>query len=490
MGLRQRVKNFLGFGKGQARQYAGAKGGRLTADWITAGTSADAEIQSSLARLRDRSRQMGRDTPYFAQIKRLIQVNVVGAHGMVLQMRVPRMRGGGMDERINNEVEIAWRRWCRADSCDVRGQRSFVGFQRLAAGSWADTGEYLFRIVRQPFGRDNRIPIALEEIEPDQLDLDYQGALQSPSNRWRMGIEINRWGRPVNYAVLTSHPGDYLTTGLSIGQRRHEIIPASDVIHGFLPDRAGQTRGVPIFAPVMTDAHQLDGYEEAAVIRARAAASQMGFITSPEGELIGDDVQDGQRVSDFEPGVFKYLRPGESVDIPQMNAPDAQLEMFVRQKVRRMASGVGISYAAISRDASQASYSSQRQEYLQDQDHWRVLQEILIEQLNQRVFEEWLPLAVLSGAVRISDFEVRTNRYFDAVSWQPRGWAWVDPKKEAEANVIEEQQGYNSKLKICASLGRDYEQILRDKAMEKQLESQYGVTMTAAEIVSGGEPDA
>ena len=490
MGLRQRIKGFLGFGKAQSRQYAGARGGRLTSDWITAGTSADAEIQGSLPRLRDRSRQMLRDTPYFAQIKRLIYTNVVGPHGMVLQMRVPRLRGGGMDERVNNEVEIAWRRWCRADVCDVRGQMSFVGFQRMAAGSWADAGEYLIRIVRQPFGRGNRIPIALEAIEADQLDLDYQGALQSHSNRWRMGIEIDRWGRAVNYAVLTSHPGDYLTTGLSIGQRRHEIIPAADMIHGYLADRPGQTRGVPIFAPVMTDAHQLDGYEEAAVIRARAAASQMGFITSPEGELLGDDVQDGQRVSDFEPGVFKYLRPGESVDIPQMNAPDAQLDMFVRQKVRRMAAGVGISYAAISRDASQASYSSQRQEYLQDQDHWRVLQEVLIEQLHQRVFEEWLPLAVLAGAVRIPDFEVRPDRYFDAVNWQARGWAWVDPKKEAEANVIEEQQGYNSKLKICASLGRDYEQILRDKAMEKQLESQYGVTMTAAEIVSGGDPDA
>jgi hypothetical protein len=33
----------------------------------------------------------------------------------------------------------------------------------------------------------------------------------------------------------------------------------------------------------------------------------MGFITSPKGELIGDGTYDDERVTTFEPGVFKYL---------------------------------------------------------------------------------------------------------------------------------------------------------------------------------------
>ena len=49
----------------------------------------------------------------------------------------------------------------------------------------------------------------------------------------------------------------------------------------------------------MADMHQLQGYEEAAVIRARAGASIMGFIQNDQGELIGDDVQNSQRIQSF-----------------------------------------------------------------------------------------------------------------------------------------------------------------------------------------------
>ena len=93
----------------QRRGFSAADGGRLTADWLTSGFSADSEIQGSLPRLRNRARSMGRDTPYVPQIKRLMRDNIVGPAGIQLQMRVPMLRGGGLDERANTEVENAWR---------------------------------------------------------------------------------------------------------------------------------------------------------------------------------------------------------------------------------------------------------------------------------------------------------------------------------------------------------------------------------------------
>jgi lambda family phage portal protein len=470
------------------RNYTAAAAGRLTADWLTPGTSADAEIQGSLPRIRNRARSMDRNTPYVPQLKRLYRDNIVGPAGIQLQMQVARLRGGGLDEAANTGVETAWRRWCRRESCDVAGLLSFRDYEWLTAMSSIDTGETLIRLVRRAFGAGNRIPLALEMIEADQLDLNYAGPLLAADNRWRLGIEIDRWGRPQRYAIATHHPGDILTSGSNPAPRRVELVPAEDVIHVYWPTRTGQTRGMPVVAPILADAHQQNGYEEAATVRARAAASQMGFITNGDGELTGDGVQDNQRVTDFEPGVFKYLAPGESVTIPQMNAPDSQLEMFVRQKGRRQAAGTGVSYASLTRDASQASYSSQRQEYLQDQDAWSVLQAQLIERLHDRVFREWLPLAVLAGAVRINDFEIRPDRYLDAAQWQPRGWAWVDPRKEADANVISEQAGYTSKIRICAGLGTTYEQVLKDKAAERILEQQYQITVTAQEITADPPP--
>lgn len=476
------------------RAYSGAAGGRLNADWVTSGTSADAEIQGALPRLRNNSRDLARNTPYATQLKRLYRDNIVGPAGIQLQMTITRLRGNGLDEATGNAIETAWRRWCKKDSCDVRGQWSFKGFEWNAARSSVDSGEYLIRIVRQAFGKKNKIPLALEAIEPDQLDLMYVGPLSAPDNYWRMGIEFNKWGRPQNYAILTVHPGDYLARSSNTKIRKHEIIPASDIIHGFIDDRVGQSRGVPIVSCVMGEMRQTNAYEEAVTIRARAASNLMGYIQTQEGQLF-DDTADSEekkqarqeRLTEFQPGTFKYLNSGESIVVPDIKAPDNQYESFVKNKGRRFASGSGVSYASLTRDAAESSYAQQRQEYLQDQDAWGVLQAMLIETLHERVFAEWLPLAVLAGAVRITDFEIRPDRYFDAANWQPRGWAWVDPKKEAEGYEIMERNGYISKIEICAKRGTTVEQVLKDNQRVRELEKQYGLK-TPADLPPGGAP--
>ena len=145
------------------------------------------------------------------------------------------------------------------------------------------------------------------------------------------------------------------------------------------------------------DAHQLQGYEEAAVIRARAGASIMGFITNNEGEVIADDVENSERISEFSPGTFKYLSPGEQITVPDIDSPDQQFEMFVKNKVRRFASGFGCSYETLSRDFSDTNYSSSRLSLLEDREHWRVVQKYLIDNFHMRVYRELLQLAVLRG---------------------------------------------------------------------------------------------
>ena len=84
MGLRTRLRNFLGLAPKPVpapaaplrRQYQGALISRLTSDWLATQTSADAEIRTSLRKLRDRSRELVRNNPYAKQAKRTTQVNV------------------------------------------------------------------------------------------------------------------------------------------------------------------------------------------------------------------------------------------------------------------------------------------------------------------------------------------------------------------------------------------------------------------------------
>ena len=147
------------------------------------------------------------------------------------------------------------------------------------------------------------------------------------------------------------------------------------------------TRGVTWFASALMRLHMLQGYEEAEVVRARASSALMGFIQSPDGELMGDELYGSERVSNFEPGVFKYLAPGESVTVPDLNAPDGQLEPFTRSMLRAVAAGIGVSFESVSKNFSESNYSSSRLSLLEERDTYRVLQRYMIENFHQPVFE-------------------------------------------------------------------------------------------------------
>ena len=485
MGIRSNissaVKRVLGFGTKanplkNLRAYQGALVSRLTSDWMSSQLSADAEIRNSLRKLRDRSRELVRNNPYARQAKRTTQINIVG-NGMKFQSLVVQQRGGKRDQRVNNIIEEAWSDWSQADSCDCAGKYSFHQFEWLAAGALCESGEAIFRIVRKPFG-NSEVPLALQMIESDLLDEEYDGKTLNKNNEWRNGVEVDEWGRALRYAILTKHPnGDAYYLDYSANRKLHIFIPAEDIIHLFLPEKLIQNRGVPWFHSVMADMHQLQGYEEAAVIRARAGASIMGFIQNDQGELIGDDVQNNQRIQSFEPNTFRYLMPNESVTVPDIDYPSQQYEMFVKNKIRRFATGIGCSFETISKDFSETNYSSSRLSLLEDREHWKFCQKYIIDNFHFRIFKEWLDLAVLSGVIDFPDYASNSKRYCKP-RWTPPAQHYVDPLKEIKAYREAEQAGYMTKSQVIAQTnGGDYDDIVSEIAREQEVAKGLGVTL-------------
>ena len=89
MSLATRLFRALGYEprRPRRRQYEGATMSRLTSSWVTGGTSADAEVHGSLARLRNRARQLVRDSDYARQAKRAVMNNVIGTGIKLLDAR-------------------------------------------------------------------------------------------------------------------------------------------------------------------------------------------------------------------------------------------------------------------------------------------------------------------------------------------------------------------------------------------------------------------
>jgi len=453
------------------RMFAAAQINRLVNDWITSSTSMDVEIRGSIRKLRDRSRQMARDNEWAKNTIRSLANNIVG-EGIRFQSQVKQLRGGKLDEKTNDMIEAAWEKWKEKQNCDVRGLMAFEDIEQLLMRSVCESGEVMIRVVTQAMG-DSKVPMALELIECDQLDDTYNDILPNGSYV-KMGVEKNVWGRPVAYHLFSVHPGD---DGFqSYAQRTRRIrIPAEEIIHIFPVERIGQTRGVPIFAAALVRMHQMAGFEESEIVTARAGAALMGFIQSPEGEVPHDDIDEtGERVSEFEPGVFKYLAPGEKIEVPDLHRPSGQLEPFIRANLRAISAGVGISYETLSKDYSQGNFSSTRQALLEDRKNYRIIQKWIIRNVHQLIFKRWLDLAVLSGEVKLKNYEQNPD-FYKACRWLPPGWSWIDPLKDVQANKEAVRSGFKTISEVISENGGDVEEVFAQRHRELELADEYGL---------------
>ena len=458
------------------RNFAGATVDRLTAGWVTSTNSADSDIKGSIAKLRNRARQLNNDVDYVKGALRSITDNTVGT-GVRVQAQVRKMRGGKLDQKINDQIERAWSKWGKADSCDVAGKLCWDDLCRSAVSNWMLSGEVWIRMIRGKTFGDSSVPFALQLLEADLVDENYVGKATQKGWEWKMGVLLDNWGRPRKYAFLTKHPGDTMFVNQPTSEKNHIFVDAKDVIHLAKFDRPGQTRGVPWLTSAMQRMHHLEGYEQSELVRARASSALMAWVQSPEGEVNSDDVDgDGDRVFDMEPGAIRYLAPGESVHVPNLDAPDGQFEPFLAAMLRALAAGVGCSYETISRDYSKTNYSSSRLSLLQDQEAFKALQYQLREVFLDVVYKEWLELAVLSGTLQLANYQTEPERYQSA-RWMFKGWGWVDPMKEVQAANLAVKSGFKTQSQILAEQsGMDLEEFMIARKNELQMAESYGLS--------------
>ena len=465
--------------------YASARPSRLTEGFGTSNTSADAELSTSLRNLRSRSRQLVRDAAYAKRAKIVIQNNVVGS-GIGMQALV-QTASGTMIERINKDIEAAWERWTRADSCHAGGTLHFSDIERLAIGQVFEAGEIFIRKHYRKFG-NSEVPFALEVIEPERVPDELQPSPVSENARVRMGVETDEFYRPIAYWVRKLHPGELRRTPNETDYI--ERVPANQIIHLKVIDRWPQTRGEPWLHCTARKLNDMDGYSEAEIIAARGAATYMGFIES-DGEF-GEETENGNREVTLEPGIVETLRPGEKFNFASPNRPNANMDPFMRMMLREVAAGVGVSYESLSRDYSQSNYSSSRLSLLEDRDLWRVIQQWFIRTLRAELHREFLQQAIFARAIttiRVDEYALNPEKYL-SVRFKPRGWSWVDPTKEVAAYKEAVRGGFSTVSEVISftSSGRDLEDVLTEREQELKLMAEKGLQFDTDPGAEAKEP--
>lgn len=457
------------------RSYAAAATNRITASWTVSSLTSDAELRTGLRPLRARSRDLAINNDYARKFIWMVIANVVGPNGVGLQLKI-KDANGSYDRAAIDLIEEAWAAWSRRGNCDVTGRHSFRGLQRIIVESVARDGEIL---IRKIWGFDNSSGYALQILEPDHLDENLNQSLPN-GNAIRLGVETDRWGRPVAYHMLTDHPGDYQ---YSLNGQRYMRLPASEVIHLFVQDRPTQSRGVPWMHSAMTRLNNLGGYEEAEIVAARSAANHLGIITTPSGnEFLGEGTDaSGNMIMDTEVGMMVQLPRGADWKEFDPTHPAGNFAPFMKATLRGIASGLLVSYNSLSSDLEGVSYSSIRAGVLEERDMWRLLQNWFIDECLSRIFESWLSWMLTTQTIPLP---VSRFQKYNQPAWQPRGWEWVDPLKDIQASIAAVEAGFDSRSRIVAAAGKDFEEIIEELAAEKAAADRAGLVLTA----SGNRP--
>ncbi|MBU0752374.1 MAG: phage portal protein [Gammaproteobacteria bacterium] len=463
------------YGSGGAHGFAGGAVNRLTSSLASWSGSVNADLDASLVVLRARARHLAANNEHGRRFLTLVATNVVGRTNPKLQVRAMRdqrdpNKPTTLDKSANDAIEIHWERWGR--NADIAGRhKTLYSLLRTVVKAAARDGEALVRVVR-----NRRLPygIALQLLEADRLDESLNQRLDN-GNIIRQGVECDSTLRPVAYYVKTAHPGENHGMSSNVTER----VPAADMYHLYLPERAEQVRGITWFHAVIMRGSIIHAFEEAAVIAAQVGASKIAALERSEDAAdstmsMSDGTSAGVPQMKVEAGEMFELPAGYKLNSWNPEYPHANFESFLKACLRGLAAGLDVAAHNLTGDMTDVNYSSARIAELAEREAWMGLQDWLVSSFLQPLYEDWLALSLLSGQITfdISGKALPADRYEkfrNASRFQGRRWAWVDPMKEAEAQEKLLQNLLTSRTRIAAEQGEEFDDILNELAAEEAM---------------------
>lgn len=520
--------------------FSGGTNSRLTSSWLLSGLSADAEIRTQLFTLRNRCRDLERNNDYARGFGEDVEANVLGSEGVVLQMKITEeadrvihdpaekvyitwfeestnerrkkireglvRRGcnetlardiypdikllhrngnraakvlkGQQDVYANNLVENAWKLFGEKNNFTVTREIGRRDSERLwLRSTWRD-GSCLIRKVQ---GFKNDFGFALQFIDMDWLDLNYNVQRLDNGNEVRMGKEYNSWKECVAYHIITRQPGDWMwSTGVGgyssggAGRFGRQRIDASEIVHGYMRERIDQSREIPWMVSVITTMQMLGKSREAELVATLLSARKTGTWYS---DMLADQATLTKNFTETDKGEFEEAtEPGQDTIAPfgwkyQVNDPkhpNANLSEFNRLMLQGIASGLpGSSYHRISQDPSGLSFSNLRGIELQSRESWMMIQSFMRDNFHSEIFPSFLESALMSGIIPLP---VSKLEKFNKPYWMFRKWKGIDPIKEAEANKANLLLGITTRTKIAAeNTSMDFEEIIAQLMIEEDL---------------------
>lgn len=439
------------------------------ADSLSANTLNDPATRQ---RLRDRARFEVRNNCHAYGMVESHANDLVGT-GPRLQVSIP-----GIHRDVTRAIENAWSNWSRAADLpeDLR---------LMAKADFRDGESFAITITNPALLASGLTQVSLDLAiyEAEQFADPFHWA-HGLDPLYDDGIRRDTQGNPVEYTVLKSHPGG-VAGGFAYDT---EKFPAERVFHWYKKDRPGQARGVSTITPGLNLFAQLRRYGLAVLGTAELGASISGILKTnqPAAETntqvsLWDEVPFARNAlftmpADWDASAFDAKQPGP---------------MFkeFRGEVLNEIGRTGLMPRNIMTGSSaEYNYSSARADFLLYKRAIIVQRSRLRAIILDRLFLLWVQEAILAGAFGLK--EAITLPPVSTWSWE---WHWdgfdsIDPVKDAQCDEIELRNGTTTLADIYARKGQDWEEKIRQRARERDLLRELGLTAADALPTAGAVP--
>lgn len=498
-------------------------------DFVGTYGTANTEIFTYFYRIWARCRTIVKDFAHGKSIVRTYVNNVVGHDPFALTMRIgehkeeehpvsgQKVRVFEADEELNRDIMAQWKKFCKPKNFTIRRNISMMEAMMQVEAEAVTIGSCLIRLWDGFPG--NKFGFAIDLLEADRLEPNYQGFAPETNNPIRGGIEYHPiWNWPVAYWILTRHPGEFVANnypgrGVSKGQVFRERVPAENIIHyNNIRLRAEQDRGFTeleacvqslymnfkyagaltqaslascckpwvIEKDIPTGLHYTPSKEEYESLVTMADAqgnnslAGQGLMPQPDPTKLQQGNSPNTEV--MSPAMTKVLEWGFKMKVLDPKFPIEAAHEFRVDNYKEVAAAAGVSYSGMTGDFQSLGYIAAQMSKQPERDQFMVHQENIKMVVLEEIIQRWMRSSVMVG---IFDFSLDfVEEYCDAANFKAKRWPFTDMLREVQALVLKKDARMISPQQAQDELpdGVNYHDVVAQISEAQQMEEAHGLT--------------
>jgi lambda family phage portal protein len=392
--------------------------------------------------LRAKSRALMRNNSYARAIRDLVVARMAPPN--LAPDPIAILDNGEPDTEFNAMAKQLWEDW--STCCLIHGGNNINEAFQMSAREIFTTGEIVLfhNLWTIPERNELDLPVGYQlqlkkSEEVDNLKNTFSD-MNEGDDRIFQGVQVDRYGRPTYLWLRKGDPFHWLW----IGDWDSVPYPIKDFTHAFFHESPSQYRGVSHLASCIDMLNQIGDLQFNAVVASTIQACfsvviktlpMTGFqAPGPDRDEDGNYLDEFRRIFS-KPGMAPVLRPGESVEGPEMHAGHEQTNLLVESLLRGIAVSYPIKPTGLTGNYIGTTYSSEASCGIETFPRRQAHENFFVSHVAAEVYKRLIKQALIEGYFPQYDIvDAKKHKLFVA-DWPQAQYLSINPAVDVKASV-------------------------------------------------------